>query len=112
MLCCVECGVVCTWLIILVRDHTAKDGLSTGAIVGIAVAAVVAFLSALIVLYGLYKRRQRHVKVLAHHEESVCIDEPDLPTAALRTTPFPSSHDLTEPRSSEIASAYWDGSLL
>ncbi|KAI0747270.1 hypothetical protein BC629DRAFT_214922 [Irpex lacteus] len=82
-----------------------KGGISTGTVAGIVVAAVVALCSAIIVLFGLYKRRQRHIKVLVHQEENLYIDEPDLPTAALRTTPFTSSHDLTEPRRAESAAS-------
>ncbi|KAI0819115.1 hypothetical protein BC629DRAFT_699300 [Irpex lacteus] len=90
-----------------IADHAGKGGLSAGTVAGIVVAAVVALCSAIIVLLGLYKRRQRHIKVLVHQEESLCIDEPDLPTAALRTTPFTSSHDLTEERRAESAGTYY-----
>lgn len=74
--------------------ETAKTGLSQGTVAGIAVAAIIAMLSALIVVYGLWKRRQRHIKVFEHKDGS--IDGPDLPTAALRTSPFTSRPDLSE----------------
>lgn len=77
-----------------VSANSAKPALSSGAVAGIGVAAAVALISALIVLYGMWKRRQRHVKMLEHREGS--IDEPDLPTNALRTSPFTSSPDLTD----------------
>ncbi|KAI0086167.1 hypothetical protein BDY19DRAFT_961662, partial [Irpex rosettiformis] len=74
-------------------DRTEKAGLTTGTVAGIAIAAAVALVSATIVLYGLWRRRQRHIKVLERKEGS--IDGPDLPTTALRTSPFTSSNDLT-----------------
>lgn len=86
------CGII-SHLRISVLEAT-KTGLSQGAVAGIAVAAIVAMLSALIVVYGLWKRRQRHIKVFEHKDGS--IDGPDLPTAALRTSPFTSRPDLSE----------------
>lgn len=76
------------------RNVSNKSSISTGAIAGIAIAAIVAFLSAVIVLFGLWKRRQAHVKLINGPKH--VIDESDLPTNALRTSPFTSEQDLTE----------------